>query len=35
MTPERFSAHLTAWQTYLARLAIVVTGAGPGPDPHS
>jgi uncharacterized protein YndB with AHSA1/START domain len=27
--------HLLAWQTYLARLAIVVTGADPGPDPHS
>ena len=28
-------SHLVAWQTYLARLAIVVTGADPGPDPHS
>jgi uncharacterized protein YndB with AHSA1/START domain len=27
--------HLVAWQTYLARLAIVVTGADPGLDPHA
>jgi uncharacterized protein YndB with AHSA1/START domain len=27
--------HLLAWQTYLDRLAIVVTGGDPGPDPHS
>ncbi len=29
------AGHLLAWQTYLARLAIVVTGADPGPDPHA
>ena len=28
-------AHLTAWQAYLARLAIVVAGGDPGPDPHA
>ena len=29
------TGHLVAWQTYLARLAVVVTGEDPGPDPHS
>jgi uncharacterized protein YndB with AHSA1/START domain len=26
--------HLTAWKTYLARLAVVVAGGDPGPEPH-
>jgi uncharacterized protein YndB with AHSA1/START domain len=27
--------HLLAWRTYLARLAVVVSGGNPGPEPHS
>jgi uncharacterized protein YndB with AHSA1/START domain len=29
------TAHQVAWETYLPRLATVVTGADPGPDPHA
>jgi uncharacterized protein YndB with AHSA1/START domain len=27
--------HLLTWQTYLARLAVVVQGGDPGPEPHA
>jgi uncharacterized protein YndB with AHSA1/START domain len=27
--------HLIAWRTYLARLAVVVAGGDPGPEPHA
>jgi hypothetical protein len=29
------AGHLLAWRTYLARLAVVVAGGDPGPEPHS
>jgi uncharacterized protein YndB with AHSA1/START domain len=34
-TPELVAAHQAAWETYLPRLAIVLAGRDPGPDPHS
>jgi hypothetical protein len=32
---ELRASHLLAWRTYLARLAVVVSGGNPGPEPHS
>jgi uncharacterized protein YndB with AHSA1/START domain len=34
-TAELVKAHQVAWETYLPRLAIVVAGGDPGPDPHA
>jgi uncharacterized protein YndB with AHSA1/START domain len=34
-TPELVAAHQAAWGTYLPRLATVLAGRDPGPDPHS
>jgi uncharacterized protein YndB with AHSA1/START domain len=34
-SPELSEAHRVAWQTYLPRLAIRISGGDPGPDPHS
>lgn len=34
-SPELCEAHRVAWQTYLPRLAIRISGGDPGPDPHS
>jgi uncharacterized protein YndB with AHSA1/START domain len=33
--PELVAAHQVAWETYLPRLATVLAGRDPGPDPHS
>jgi uncharacterized protein YndB with AHSA1/START domain len=33
--PDLRDGHQVAWETYLPRLAIRVTGGDPGPDPHS
>jgi hypothetical protein len=32
---ELVAAHQVAWNTYLPRLATVLAGRDPGPDPHS
>jgi hypothetical protein len=34
-TRELAAAHQAAWETYLPRLAVVVSGGDPGPDPHN
>jgi uncharacterized protein YndB with AHSA1/START domain len=34
-SPELVVAHQVAWNTYLPRLATVLAGRDPGPDPHS
>jgi uncharacterized protein YndB with AHSA1/START domain len=34
-SPELVEGHRVAWDAYLPRLAVRVTGGDPGPDPHS
>jgi uncharacterized protein YndB with AHSA1/START domain len=33
--PESAAHHRQGWETYLPRLALVVTGGDPGPDPNA